>query len=90
MNGHFETNGIYPLSTQPAEGYGSDPLVRGGKVIISHANGKHLQINDSEQGYTLVESREGATKFDDHSIANLEAGKLIAKARAAHEAQKAA
>lgn len=90
MNGHFETNGIYPLSTQPAEGYGSDPLARGGKVIISHVNGKHLQLNDSEQGYTLVESREGATKFDDHSIASLEAAKLITKAREAHEAKKAA
>ena len=90
MNGHFEQSGIYPLSTQPAEGYGTDPLTREGKVIISHINGKHLQLNDSEQGYTLVESRESATKFDDHSIASLEAAKLIAKAREAHEAKKAA
>ena len=28
MNGRFETSGIFPLSVEPAEGYGSDPATR--------------------------------------------------------------
>lgn len=75
MNAHFERNGIYPLSAVPAEGYGSDPITRSGKVILSHVNGKHVKLEPA--GYSLVEDRTDATKFDDHSVASIAAGKLI-------------
>ena len=34
MNGHFQQDTLYPLSTEPAEGYGADPLTRTGEAII--------------------------------------------------------
>lgn len=80
MNAHFERNGIYPLSTVPAEGYGSDPLTRSGKVILSHVNGKHVKLDG--EGYVLVEDRKDATKFDDHALASTAAAKLIEAERA--------
>ena len=80
MNGHFETSGTYPLSTIPAEGYGSDPLTRSGKVVIKHVNGRHIKLDGED--YSLVEDRNEATKFADHSAASLVAGRLVNKARA--------
>ena len=88
MNAHFETNGIYPLSTVPAEGYGSDPLTRSGDVILSHVNGKHVKLNNDANvvvegnGYVLVADRKDATKFENHSCASLAASKLIEEERA--------
>lgn len=90
MNGHFETSGIYPLSVVPAEGYGTDPKTRSGKQILGHVNGKYLQVNDSPEGFTLVEGVTGATKFDDINTASTEAAKLISKARENHAAKQAA
>lgn len=90
MNGHFETNGIYPLSTEPAEGYSGDPLERSGKVVITHTNRKFVKLNESEQGYEFVESRTDATKFADYSEASLVAAKLLEKARTAAQVKKAA
>lgn len=90
MNGHFETNGIYPLSTQPAEGYGSDPTTRKGKVILGHVNGKFVKLDDTEAGHTIVVNRAEATQFEDDTVASLEAAKLLTKAREAHAAKQAA
>lgn len=81
MNAHFERNGTYPLSSVPAEGYGSDPLTRSGKVILSHINGRYIKLDGD--GYMLVEERGEATKFDDHSSASLAAGRLVDRARVA-------
>lgn len=82
MNGHFETGGIYPLSTVPAEGYGSDPLSRSGKVILSHVNGKHVKFEND--GFSLIDDREDASKFADHSAASIAAANLIEKIKAKH------
>ena len=92
MNGHFETNGIYPLSTQPKEGYGSDPETRKGKKILAHINGKFVKQTETEQGFELVADRAEATEFDDDIVASLEASKLLTKAReaAAATAQRSA
>ena len=80
MNGHFETGGIYPLSTEPAEGYGSDPLTRTGKVILTNAlNGKFVVVTADGYEHTIV--RADATKFDNHAEASLKAAKLVAEAR---------
>ena len=91
MNGHFVTNGIYPLSVTPAEGYGSDPLTRTGKQILSHVNGKHVRVDDAEAGtFTLVEDRKDATRFDDLNVASTSALDLITKARTKHAEKQAA
>lgn len=80
MNAHFERNGIYPLSTRPAEGYGSDPATRSGKVVITHTNHKFIKVTDD--GYEFVADAKDATQFDDHAEASIKAGKLIEHARA--------
>jgi hypothetical protein len=54
MNGHFETSGIYPLSTIPVEGYGSSPAERTGKIVITHVNGKFIKVKP-EGGHEFVE-----------------------------------
>lgn len=90
MNGHFETNGIYPLSTEPAEGYGTDPTTRSGKKILAHVNGKFVKLDDTEAGYTIVVNRAEATQFEDDTVASLAATKLIQTAREAHAAKQAA
>ena len=90
MNGHFETSGIYPLSTEPAEGYNGDPLERSGKVVITHTNRKFVKLNESAQGYEFVESRTDATQFADYSEASLAATKMIETARNAIPAKQAA
>ena len=78
------------MSVTPAEGYGTDPLTRTGKQIISHVNGKHVRIDNGVAGtFTLVD-REAATRFDDINVASAAALDLITKVRANHEAKLAA
>lgn len=89
MNAHFERNGIYPLSTVPVEGYGSDPVERTGKVVITHTNGKFVQVNEDGTS-VLVEKAHEATQFNDHAEASIAAGKVLDKARADAEAKQAA
>ena len=79
MNGKFETSGIYPLSTEPAEGYGVDPATRNGEVVITHTNRKFVKLTDD--GHDFVEHRGDATRFPDHSAASLAAAKLIERVR---------
>lgn len=75
MNGRFETSGIYPLSVEPAEGYGSDPATRSGQVVITHTNRKFIKI--VEGGHSFVEDRKDASRFDNYSRASLVAADLI-------------
>jgi len=75
MNGRFETNGIWPLSLEPAEGYGSDPLARSGEVVITHTNRKFIKLD--KHGHTFVADRSAATRFDNYSRASLVAADLI-------------
>ena len=75
MNGRFETSGIFPLSVEPAEGYGSDPATRKGEVVITHTNRKFIKI--VEGGHTSVEDRKDASRFDNYSRASLVAADLI-------------
>ena len=75
MNGRFETSGIYPLSVEPAEGYGSDPTTRSGQVVITHTNRKFIKI--VEGGHTFVAERSEASRFDNYSRASLVAADLI-------------
>jgi hypothetical protein len=75
MNGRFETSGIFPLSVEPAEGYGSDPLTRSGKIVITHTNRKFVKV--VEGGHTFVEDRKDASRFDNYSKASLAAADLI-------------
>jgi len=79
------------LSVTPAEGYGSDPLTRTGKQILSHVNGKHVRIDDAEAGtFTLVAERKDATRFDNLNVASADAYTLVTKARENHAAKLAA
>ena len=75
MNGRFETSGIYPLSVEPAEGYGSDPTTRTGQVVITHTNRKFIKV--VEGGHVFVTDRSDASRFDDYSRASLVAADLI-------------
>lgn len=75
MNGRFETSGIFPLSVEPAEGYGSDPATRKGEVVITHTNRKFIKT--VEGGHTFVEDRKNASRFDNYSRASLVAAELI-------------
>jgi hypothetical protein len=87
MNAHFETGGTYPLSSEPAEGYISDPKERDGKVVLVNAlNSKFIQLHEGG-GFEYVSDRAAATKFDNHSEAAVTAGRLVAAAR---ETKKAA
>ena len=58
MNGRFETSGIFPLSVEPAEGYGSDPATRKGEVVITHTNRKFIKT--VEGGHVFVADRSEA------------------------------
>ena len=80
MRGTSDVGGIYPLSTEPAEGYGTDPASRKGRVVITHTNGKFIRLTDN--GHAFVEHRADASQFDDHAVASLAAGKLLDAERA--------
>ena len=80
MRGTPDVGGIYPLSTQPVEGYGSDPATRTGKIVIAHINGKFVKT--TEDGYELVEEAHQGDQFNDHAEASFAAAKLIEKAQA--------
>ena len=80
MRGTPDVGGIYPLSTIPVEGYGSDPVERTGKVVITHTNGKFIKLN--EGGHAFVEDAYNATQFNDHSEASIAAARLLEKAAA--------
>jgi hypothetical protein len=76
MNAHFETNGIFPLSTVPLESYNSDPASRGGNVVIIHLNRKFIKVLP-EGGHELVEKASDATQFDNHTDASLAAAGVL-------------
>lgn len=85
--GPIETNSNYPLSSEPAEGYGADPLTRTGKVILTNAlNGKHIRV--TEDGYEHVTDRLEATQFNGHSEAALKAAELVTAAKVARAQQE--
>lgn len=89
MNAHFETGSNYPLSSEPTEGYGADPLTRTGKVILTNAlNGKHIRV--TEDGCEHVADRKDATQFNDHSEAAVKAGQLVTEAKARQQEKLAA
>jgi len=89
MRGNSDRDNLFPLTTIPFEGYGSDPLERAGKVVIGHVDGKRfIQLNDSPEGYVFVADRIKATQFDDHSEASLKAAELIKTAVDARNASK--
>lgn len=81
MNGHFETNGIYPLSTIPVEGYNSDPSERTGKVVITHVNGKFIKVKEGG-GHEFVEKAVDSTQYNSHAEASIAAAKLLEHAKA--------
>jgi hypothetical protein len=87
MNAHFETSGTYPLSSEPAEGYGTDPLTRSGKIILTNAL-NHKFVIVTADGYEHTTVRAEATEFDDHSAASLKAAELVAAARAKQAKEK--
>jgi hypothetical protein len=80
MNGNFETNGSWPFSSEPAEGYGSDPLTRKGEVVISHATSRKF-VSIIPGGLKLVSDRSDATRFKNHADAAIKAGELLDAAR---------
>lgn len=82
MNGHFQTDGIYPFSTEPAEGYGSDPLSRKGGTVITHIPSRQF-VSIIPGGLKLVKDRGNATQFKDYSEASIKAGQLVEAERAA-------
>ena len=87
--GPIEANTNYPLSSEPAEGYGSDPVGRSGKVILTNAlNGKHIIV--TEHGYSFTADRKEATKFDNHSEADIKAAELVSAAKAKQAKEKEA
>ena len=61
MRGTPDVGGIFPLSVEPAEGYGVDPLIRSGEVVITHTNRKFIQrfrfleVESAKDGRTLGE-----------------------------------
>ena len=75
MRGTPDVGGIFPLSVEPAEGYGVDPLTRSGEVVITHTNRKFIQVLDD--GHRFVSDRKEATRFDNLSRASLVAADLI-------------
>ena len=75
MRGTPDVGGIFPLSVEPAEGYGSDPLTRSGEVVITHTNRKFIKLD--KHGHTFVAGRSDATRFDNYSRASLVAADLI-------------
>ena len=87
--GPIESNTNYPLSSEPAEGYGSDPVGRNGKVILTNAlNGKHIIV--TEGGYRFTADRKEATQFDSHAEAAVKAAELVAGAKAKQAQEKEA
>lgn len=75
MRGTPDVGGIFPLSVEPAEGYGVDPLTRSGKTVITHTNRKFIQVLDN--GHRFVSDRSKATLFDNYTLASLAAADLI-------------
>jgi predicted DNA-binding WGR domain protein len=75
MRGTPDVGGIFPLSVEPAEGYGVDPLTRSGKTVITHTNRKFIQVLDD--GHRFVSDRKEATHFDNYAQASLTAANLI-------------
>ena len=87
--GNVESNSNYPLSPEPAAGYGSDPATRNGEVILTNAlNGKHIKV--TADGCEYVSDRAEATRFADHSVAALKAGELVSAAKAKQQEKLAA
>ena len=87
--GEIEANKNYPLSSQPAEGYGSDPAERSGKVILSNTlNGKHIIV--TEHGYSFTADRKEATQFDSFAEADLKAAELVSAAKTKQAQEKEA
>jgi len=85
--GPIESNANYPLSSEPAAGYGSDPATRNGEVILTNAlNGKYIKV--TADGYEHVTDRAEATRFADHSAAALKAGELVTAAKAKQAASQ--
>lgn len=76
MNGHYETNGLYPLSISPAAGWGNPNPTD--ERIIQHVNGKAVKITG--ETYVLGTIAE-ATRFSDEIEATATAQALINKAR---------
>jgi len=86
--GPIETNANYPLSSEPAEGYGADPATRTGKVILTNAlNGRFIIV--TADGFEHTNVRAEATKFDNHSDASIKAGALVTAAKAKAKAEAA-
>lgn len=81
MNGRFETSGIYPLSTIPLEGYGSEPGSRSGKIVLTHTNHKFVKVKD-DGTHKFVEKAIDATQYDSHTEAALAAAKLLKRSAA--------
>lgn len=87
--GPIEHSNTYPLSSQPAEGYGSDPAERSGNVILTNAlNGKHVRL--TETGFEHVADRKDATQFGNHAEAALKAAELVANSKARQQEKLAA
>lgn len=87
--GPIEHNATYPLSSEPAEGYGTSPETRTGKVILTNAtNGKHVRL--TEDGFEHVTDRLEATQFNGHSEAAIKAAELVAAAKASQQEKLAA
>ena len=85
--GQIEINNTWPLSSEPAAGYGSDPATRNSEVILTNVlNGKHIKV--TADGYEHVTDRAEATRFADHSVAALKAGELVSAAKAKQAASQ--
>jgi len=87
--GEIQAGSTYPLSSEPAEGYGSNPVGRNGKVILTNAlNGKHIIV--TEDGYRFTADRKAATQFDSHAEAAIKAAELVSAAKARQAKEKEA
>jgi len=87
--GEIQAGSTYPLSSEPAEGYGSDPVGRNGKVILTNAlNGKHVIV--TEHGCNFTADRKEATQFDSHAEAAIKAAELVSATKAKQAKEKEA
>lgn len=79
MNGNFETNGTYPFSASPANGWGHENP--SGEYIITYipVSGKAAKVDDhSPKDYTLVDL-EFATRYPDAVAATRAAAVLTGR-----------
>lgn len=83
MNAHYETDGLYPLSISPANGWGNPNPT--GERIIQHVNGKAIKIVG--ETHELVSDLTEATRFDNEIEATATASALINKAKAEAKAE---